>query len=176
MIWESSFWKDPLLASANWLRKVRLTNRTTEKTFVKIEKELFFGFYSIRKLLDAKKVSTSTASMTFKMIWYPNIQHVDYLNWHNIDELYDLTKSNTEIHNLRFLCNQFIHSYVFSPASDNGRLEGFYISSDKERNKRLYFIEIGLVLKLFRTVGRDYPSKVIIKRDPKTDDWEIKTN
>jgi len=176
MIWESSFWKDPLLASANWLRKVRLTDRTTEKTFVRIEKELFFGFYSIRKLLDAKKVSTATESMTFEMTWYPNIKHVDYLNWHKIDELYDLNKSNTEIHDLRFLCNQFIHSYVFSPVADSERLKGFYLSSDKDRNKRLYFVEVDLVLKLFRTVSRDYPSKVTMKRNPNTDDWEIDAN
>jgi hypothetical protein len=129
MIWESSFWKEPLLGSANWLRKVRLTDRTTEKTFVRMEKELFLGFYSIRKLLDAKKVSTATETITFEMTWYPNTKHVDYLNRQRIDELYDLNKANTETRDLRFLCNQFIHSYVFSPVVDSQRIKGFYLSS-----------------------------------------------
>lgn len=173
MIWESSFWKDPLLASANWLRKVRLTERTSEKTIVRIEKEIFLGFYSIRKLLDAKKVSTAIESITFNVIWHPNIERVDHLNWHRIDELYDLTSTNTETHDLRFLCNQFIHSYVFSPVVDSQRIKGFYVSSDFERNKRLYFVDLELVLKLFRNVGRDYPSKVIIERNPETQDWDI---
>lgn len=176
MIWESSFWKEPLLSSANWLRKVRLTERTTERTVVRIEKEVFLGFYSIRKLLDAKKVSTATESIMFKVTWYPNIEHVDHLNWHKIGELYDLNKSNTETRDLRFLCNQFIHSYVFSPVIHNGSIEGFYVSSDVKRNKRLYFVELGLVLKLFRTVGRDYPSKVTMVRNPKTKDWDIEAN
>jgi len=51
MIWESAYWKQPLLKAAAYLQRVKITNRTKESTFVKIERELFIGFYSIRKLL-----------------------------------------------------------------------------------------------------------------------------
>ena len=173
MIWESSYWKEPLLASARWLLHVRLSERSSERTYVRIEREVFFGFYSIRKLLDSQKISDSTKLLSFDLRWHPNTKHVDHLNWHKLDKLYDLNVSRTETRDIRFLCNQFIHSYVFLPAEDNRRLEGFFVSSDRDRNRKVYFVELRHVLTAFRTVGRDNPSEVRLVRDPKTGDFEF---
>ena len=52
MIYDSFYWKEPLLQTANWLRRVRLSERTSERTYVRVEREVFVGFYSIRKLFD----------------------------------------------------------------------------------------------------------------------------
>lgn len=113
MIWESSDWKQPLLKSAKWLRSVKFSDRTQERTFVRIEKELFIGFYSIRKLLETLKISDSTKKLTFEVEWYSNKEPVHDLNWHHLDRLYDLSSRHLETRDMGFLCNQFIHSYVF---------------------------------------------------------------
>ena len=97
MIWESADWKKPLLSSAKWLRSVRLSERTRESTYVRIEKEIFFGFYSIRKLFEALKVSDSTRTFMYDLAWYPNRKPVDHLNWHRLGELYDLDRPEEHI-------------------------------------------------------------------------------
>lgn len=167
MIWVSSEWKEPLLKSAKWLRAVKFSDSTQERTFVRIEKELFVGFYSIRKLLETLKVSDSTKKHTFELEWYPNKETVHDLNWHHLDRLYDLSSRRLETRGIGFLCNQFIHSYVFLVAGDT-EIEGVYIASDKIRNKKVYFVSLQNILRAFRVVGRDYPANLQFTRDPVT--------
>jgi len=170
VIWESYHWKEPLLQSASWLRRVRLGPGTRESTLVRIEKELFIGFYTIRKLLDTLKVSDSTKGQSYNLEFSPNRKRVDYLNWHHVDECYDLETRRSETRNLRFLCNLFIHSFVFVVCGE-GPLEGFFVASDKMMNQKVYYVSIDQVIHAFRLVGRDYPDEVHLLRDPKTGEF-----
>ena len=167
MIWESVYWKAPLLSVAKWLCAVRLSERTRESTYVRIEKEIFFGFYSIRKLLDTVKVSNATKATTYELTWSPNVKPVDYLNWHQLDKCYDLSTEHTEIRDIQYLCNQFIHSYVFIVAGEF-RIDGIYVASDHVRNKKVYFVPLSHILHAFRLIGRDYPSTLVHVKDPNT--------
>ena len=173
MIWESSEWKEPLLKSATWLRRIRLSESTKESTYVKIEKELFFGFYSVRKLLDTVKVSDQTKKAVFPVRWYKNIEPVNSLNWHKIDQLFDLDNSHSEERKIRFICDRFIHSYVFMTCEKEGRLDGVFVASDKDKQKKLYYVSLDVVLKIFRLVGNDYPSKMSTFIDPETGEETI---
>jgi hypothetical protein len=158
MIWESCYWKEPLIKSASYLRRVRLTERTTERTFVRIEKEVLMGFYSVRKLLDTYKVSDKCKQQKYDLMWHQNIKKVTYMNWHHIDELYDLNRSNSESRDIRFLCDKFIHSYIFLPVEGESGLDGFFVTSDRLKNDKCYFVSLDNVVSIFRSVGRDYPS------------------
>ena len=168
MIWESKYWKEPLLKSARYLQRLRLSDRTSERTFVRIEKEVFLGFYSIRKLLDTFKISDSTKAMKFEVAWHPNRLPVDYMNWHKIEENYDLSIQKSETRDLRFICNQFIHSYIFIPSECDNRLDGFFVASDRERLTKCYFVKLEQVLQAFRVVGNDYPANLQLHRDSAT--------
>jgi len=95
------------------------------------------------------------------------------MNAHRIDELFDLDIKHAEQRDLAFVCNQFIHSYVFIPVQyEDGTLAGAYIASDKARNEKLYFVELTQILIAFRTVGKDYPSVQHMRRNEKTEQWE----
>lgn len=175
MIHESHYWKTPLLRTATWLEKLRIDEESAERALVKVEKELFFGFYAVRKLLDTFKLSDKTRGMNFELKWSPCIKQVDYCNAHRIDELFDLAKTNKETRDIRFLCNQFVHSYIFVPVEgEHGELLGFYICSDRARHEKLYFIEIQQVVSVFRIIGRDYPVESAFTRNQKTGQWEGK--
>jgi hypothetical protein len=111
--------------------------------------------------------------MTFQLTWYPCTKMVDYLNAHRIDESFDLQVTNSEERDLEFLCNQFIHSYVFVSAhNEDDSLAGIYISSDRARTSRLYFVSLAQVLQAFRTVGKDYPRSQRMQRNEETLQWE----
>jgi hypothetical protein len=170
---ESRYWKAPLLRAANWIEKLRIQEESSGKTFVRLEREVFVGFYAIRKLLETFKISDNTRSATFDLKYSPNIKPVDYLNAHRIDELYDLSRVASESRNLEFLCNQFIHSYIFVPViGELNEIAGLYVTSDRTRHNKLYLVEQFQVLSAFRTVGRDYPTCVKLRRNSKTRQWE----
>lgn len=176
MIWESSYWKEPLLESASRLQKLNKSNEVNESEFVQIEKDVFIGFYAIRKLMDTAKISDSTKSHDVSLKCLPNLKPVDYMNWHKIGELYDLSGKNCETKNLRFLCNLIVHSYIFMPElNDEGNLVSFYVTSDKDRNKKLYSVSIEEVITIFKLVGNDYPSNTKMVRNPKKGDWDIQS-
>jgi len=170
MIYESVYWKEPLLGAAKWLRSVRISERTRESTFVRIEKEVFVGFYSIRKLLDTLHISDSTKKVKYELTWFPKLQNskpVDLLNWHKLEHLYDMSRENKEKRDIQYLCNQFIHSYVFMVCAEN-RISGFFVVSDRLRNKKLYYVPLSDVLHAFRLVGHNYPTNVSLSRNPST--------
>ena len=172
MIHESFYWKEPLLDTAKWLRRVGLSDRTRESTYVKIEKELFIGFYSVRRLLEANKLSNLTRTITYTLTWYPNLRPVDALNRYQLEKLYNLKSGGEEQRSLPYLCNQFIHSYIFILAGDTS-IDGFFIASEHVRNKKVYYVHLSQVLHAFRSVGRDYPSEAQYVRDSNTEEMQL---
>jgi hypothetical protein len=141
---------------------------------MRVEREIFVGFYTIRKLISTFKLSKSTKQISVTLESFPATQGeiVDYYNRHNFDELFELDLGTQEQHDLEFLCNQVIHSYIFIIGlCEDGIIKGFYLTSDRMRHKKLYFVPLAQVVSLFRTVGRDYPKKIHLERDPQTDQW-----
>jgi hypothetical protein len=68
-----------------------------EADFAKIERESIMGFYSVRKLVEAKKLSDSVAEEKLNCKSFPNKKNVNLKNWHHIDDLYDLKAESLEI-------------------------------------------------------------------------------
>jgi len=161
MIWESCYWKEPLLKYRNYLLRFRCNNTTGEKTLSGLEKRIFLSFYSIRKLIDADKLSTANVNSSWPVFSYRNVSRVDLMNWHKINVKYDLEQENLETRSLRWICNQVIHSFVFALGfEDDGKLYGFFISSDKKRNKALYQIRRKQILDILKLIGNDYPEHI----------------
>jgi len=89
MIYESSYWKEPLIKYAKRLETFKNRKRLIEKTMVDIERFIFIGFYSIRKLIEAEgKITDKTKNSKINIKKFRNIKSVDFLNKHKIDELY----------------------------------------------------------------------------------------
>ena len=113
VIWDSAPWKDQLLRSSRCLDRVERQARFTDKAAFLVEREVFIGCYVTRKLFDTSKVSDSTKAMSHDVTCFPSIKSVTDLNWHRVDELYDLTSARARSISVRQLCNQVIHSFVF---------------------------------------------------------------
>lgn len=173
MIDESHYWKQPLISAATWMKRLRISSSGQGRSLVRLEREIFVGFYAIRKLLDTMKVTDATRALSFGLKYSPCVKQVDYMNCHRVDSLYDLNSVSVENRGLAFLCNQFVHSYVFSPVFDeDSRIAGFYISSDRTRQQKVYFVELAQVLTAFRAVGRDDPREIVMTRNMTTGQLE----
>ncbi len=172
MISESYYWKESLLDCANNLEKHSKSKDIKSKDLVEIEKDIFVSFYSIRKLMDTSKISDSTRELKINLNWSPNFKKVTILNSHNMHDLYDLSDVRSETKNLRFLCNQFVHSYIFEIViEDSVGLSCVCFTSDRDKNKKIFFITMELLIYILTLVGNDYPSELKMTRDLKTGEF-----
>jgi len=172
MIWASSDWKKPLLKLSKKINKWK-ERSLSDKNLIDIEKTILMGFYSIRKLVDAHKLSNATQEMKINIFTYPNINNVTLMNWHKIHELYNLSEENIEQRRISFVYNQLIHSYVFMvDDNDDGGFSGIFFSSDTQRNKTLFKITADELIRIFNTVGSDYPSKSRLEFNEEKQDVE----
>ncbi len=92
MIWESCYWKDPLLESAV-LFKSYSKKEIEESDLVQIEREIFIGFYSIRKLMDTFKISDKIKQWQLSLVWHPKKEEFGIMHSQTLEEIYDLVFS-----------------------------------------------------------------------------------
>lgn len=177
MIYESKYWKDDLLRKADTLEKRKIQKRWVESSFARLEQDLMTGFYSIRKLVDARKVADAFSERRVEIIAYPwTGKPVTFINRHDFWELYRLDEPTPKMRTLGFLCNQIIHSFVYVINFDeDDKFSGISFSSDSEKNKWLYSIEIDRVIRIFRSIGSNYPNKLVYERNSDSGDFIVHT-
>ncbi|MFK3659449.1 hypothetical protein ACI2I2_02880 [Scandinavium sp. NPDC088450] len=165
MIHESGYWKDDLLKTADRLELRLVQTRWGEKNLYTIEKEVFIGFYSVRKLIESKKISDSIKTKLYNVKEFPYNGNINTIaTWFKAED-YSFDQAIPSKINIVSLCNQFIHSHHFLPFLPNGKnLIGFFFCSDLKRTSGLYFITLFDVVDIFRTIGRNYPSSMQMTR------------
>jgi len=166
MIQVSSYWKDDLIKLADKLLLRIVQKRWGEKNFFSLEKEIFLGFYSVRKLIESKKVSDALKNKSYLVQKLNFVGDPETIITKSPDSDFELIR-DAEKTSLTIIqiCNQIIHSYHFVPFFPNGKnLIGFFFCSDFERKKCLYLITIFEVVEIFKAVGKNYPERIVIKR------------
>lgn len=178
MITESYYWKKPLLAGAKVIRKHMCAEDLSEAQFARIEREIFIGFYAIRKLLEATgKVSAETRAMKVALVRYAKRADQPIVDWYNRSEfweLYDLDNPAKELRDLLYVAHRLVHSFIFIlSGGDDGH--GAFFTSDRDKDTRLNFISTDEIVRVFEVVGQDYPSGFEAWRDKATGEmkWSI---
>jgi hypothetical protein len=201
MIHESYYWRKELLKTAKTLKsQTKFESEWSDKKYAKFEKQIMFGFYIVRKLLEAKKLTSDFDSKKLECSVYPsNGKKITLMNNHRFDECYDLENSSKEKRELRFFINQFVHSYIFSPIisvtdkdvekqmeneklteeeimeiHDNAdkEISGIFFNSDANKDESLFQIELKTIRKLFKEVGSCNVTQITMKYDAKKGDFK----
>lgn len=170
MIHESSYWKEDLLKLAIKLNSRLTQNRWGERNLFSIEKEIFLGFYSVRKLIESRKISDSISKKSYLINIFKYVGNDESIFTYFKEEDYDLHHEHIVNIDLLSLCNQFIHSHHFIPSiSNHNNLVGFLFCSDYKRTSHLYYISLTEIIDIFKMIGTNYPSSMIISRSKKID-------
>ena len=178
MLTESYYWKKPLLAGAKVIRRQMDAEDISEAQFARIEREIFIGFYAIRKLLDATgKVSEETRAMKVALTRYEKRANQPIVDWYNRSEfweLYDLAKPTQVLHDLLYVAHRMVHSFIFILSGDDDG-HGAFFTSDRDKDTRLNFISTDEIVRVFEVVGQDYPSGLYAWRDEATGEmkWSV---
>ncbi len=176
MISESRYWKRPLLAMARRIRKLQQPGFWSERQFAQIEKDVFIGFYSIRKLFEAPtKVTDTTKRATVSLKCHVNREApVPWQTNNRIHDHYELEVIQEESRPISFVANLIVHSFIFMPAlNDKGGLEEIYFTSDYEKDRKLFVIATDELVRIFELVGNDFPKEIHMKNDPQTGEGSL---
>lgn len=171
MIHESYYWKQPLLDSAEEFRKFKDLSDIDEEIYIQIEKAIFIGFYSIRKLLETEvKVTDDLKAGFHNVSWFQHVgPNVTWRNNHKLDKLYKLDKSHSESRDLWFIASRIVHSFIFNLCvNENGGFDGILFTSDSDKNKKLYTLTTDEIIKIFELVGNNDVTKLEWYRCPET--------
>jgi hypothetical protein len=178
MITESYYWKKPLLVGAKFIRKNIYAEDISEAQFARIEREIFIGFYAIRKLLEATgKVSAERRAMKIALTRYEKRADQPIVDWYNRSEfweLYDLDNAALELRDLLYVAHRMVHSFIFILSGDDDG-HGALFTSDRDKDTRLNFISTDEIVRVFEVVGQDYPSGFLASRDEATGEmkWSV---
>ena len=175
MIWESAYWKEELFRHARRIRRRQILKRWVERSTAGLEKDLMIGFYSIRKLIEAHKVSEEIRDRCVCLQGYPwTGSPVTFMNWDRIDEKYDLENPVSVTKTVIWIANQMIHSFVFLPCFDSkGRLDSILFNSDRTRREHLYSMPMNDIIALFEEVGANDPASMHTHFNEKTGDYDV---
>ncbi|WP_143534070.1 hypothetical protein [Rhizobium sullae] len=170
MIWESWPWKQALLRDAKKLDGFFL-GEDDEQANVDYERAIFQAGFTIRKLLEAKKLTDRTALSDVKcrkLALLDPARIPDRMTRHWPSEFYDVANRQSATVKLSFLTNQLVHSFVFAPTTrceTDFHAEGFFLNSDYDRSKCLYEYELAELVRIMRLVGNDEVDRIDYKRD-----------
>lgn len=168
MIWESWPWKRELSRLAHALQRRKSQRRWQQISSAKLEQEVFFAAYAVRKLIEAFKVSDEVEALSIECIEHPPMDRApDFMNRDRIDELYDLSESESCRISLREFCNQVIHSFIFTPCfrENTANLAGLFVASDRQKERGLFYFDIDKIIEILEAVVQDHIVQMDMRRD-----------
>jgi len=147
VIIESELWKEDLVKIANKLLKRLVQKKWSKRSWFCLEKEIFIGFFAVRKLIESNSIPRDLTTRNFKLLMFPRKKIIV----DDFDRLvpYDYVGSEGNNINIRDICTKFIHSYHISPSISNGTLIGFFINSEYQSKKGIYLITILDIVEIF---------------------------
>lgn len=147
------YWLNELKESAKFLESLYCTPIWDNELEFKAEKAVFLGCYAIRKLKESSLLSNEICGFNTTLISHPIrvgfVAKVDD-KW---TKKYNFGKSENQELALERLCNQFIHSKIYSPFVPEGLgCMGFFFASDKQCNKHVDYVQLIKIVSLFLSV------------------------
>ena len=176
MIDDSTPWRSDLLRFATSIQRGRKRVLREDQAFFRLERDHMYGFFAVRRLIESFKLSTTTANLAIPVTQYP-FRTKSFLTMHNRADIarhYDFDRPTKAALTLRALCNQVIHSYVFTLAIDQAsHLVGLFVNSEYRRRRTLAYVPAWRTARIFRRIAKDWPSAYVASYDPARNDYAV---
>jgi len=148
---ESSYWREELRADIRWLRTKQKFKRWSEKQMVLYERKLMLVAFQIRTLLERPKVNDWVKSLKLQASKYTKLGDKPFtlVGPGSLEDRFDLTSPEAVQLSIWDVCNQLIHYYWMTTASESGRFSSILLFSDYKRHICAYEFEITSMIELF---------------------------
>jgi len=112
------------------------------------------------------------------MVVYCNspLTKVNLVNRFSIDKNYDWEKETEKSVSVSYITNQFVHAYMSVLFRDESRnWSEFILFSDYDRNKNLWRVPIGEIIKAFEVAIDDWPVSTRLLYNDGREDYDVDT-
>ena len=173
MICESYPWKRDLMRRRSLILRYntaeKLPHYDADKTYTIIEKAIFYSAFIIRKLIDCPgKMSDEVDHYRIKVEARTPLKKIDILNRWPDEDSHDWEHFSTREVDAKDVCNWLIHSFIFSLCTDESEaFVGFFVASDYDRNKLLYYVKLQDWITYIDFVASDSVVELCSKYDEK---------
>jgi hypothetical protein len=169
MIEEVSYWRADLNKSSDRLKKHYTKRRWSKRTLYEIEKEVFLSAFIIRKLIESGKVDRAILGLNLRIKKYPiRPRATPSTDPKKLVSIYDIYHGRDEVLNVKKLCDQFVHSYIFSPLTisrEHGVVFGLYFASDCESKEGVYYAPLIKLIEIIGSVARNRSFKAKLSQN-----------
>ncbi len=157
MIVQPDWWRNDLLKTARKLEARYRQKRWAPRSLQSFEKELFIGFFVIRKLFESKQVDKTLQGRHVSVTAYTiNDAIKGALTKRDHLAIFDAGKGQRQPFTIFKLCHQFIHSFVFFPFIPVHTPTGVFFSSNDHLEKhQVYYMRLLDVLQIYWSVGKN---------------------
>ncbi len=181
MLHESFPWKQDLLRRRNLIHQYnsadKLENDNDDKAYIILEKAIFYSAFIIRKLIDCPtKMSDEVDNYKLEVKSYkPNSKKkFDIMNHWLDDNTHNWEHYTKNTVYARNICNWLIHSFFFAFCyGEDGTFDGFFVSSDYDKNKDLYYVNMSDWLQYIDFVASDDIVEMRAEYDFQKDEHKI---
>jgi len=176
MVYESYPWKQDLLRRKRLILKyntVEYFQKDEEATYTVLEKAIFYSAFIIRKLIDCfGKLSDDADRYTLSVIKFKPLKEVNAFHRWPDESTHDWDHSQQKTVKGKDICNWLIHSYLFFfNYNEEETIDGFFVASDYDRNKTLYYIRIRDWLDYMTFIASDDVVKLVSEYDMKAGEY-----
>ena len=146
------YWLEELKNSCLFLENLYRKQEWSHELEFRCEKAIFAGFYAIRKLLESNLVEQKIVDRNTKLIKYNPIDREAFESafsekW---TSAYKFINGDEWQLSLEKICNQFIHSKIYSPFVPGGTwCVGIFFVSDRDYQKGVYYAQLVRVIETF---------------------------
>ena len=178
MIQESYEWKQAIKRNNSYIRRNGRAAIACDESYLldRIQIRIVSNALFVRRLLETPKVATALRDREMQVISHPwSGEGVDDVNCHRIDRKYQLNNAVLKSTSARMLCDQIIHSFVWTWLTDEceSKLYGFAVSSDRKRESELFVIDMERFIAYAQEVANSNPSEMRGIRNADTGQWEF---
>jgi len=173
MIHESHPWRIRLSKDADLIDRWAAKTKITDYRSFLIEQKVFLAAYAMRKLVEAKKLSSSFDHKNLSCRIFPAFKEKKASPWnsHHFDEFFNLDSPSESTLNIRSLMDLLVHSFLFiESVREDNTIDGFLVNSDHKRSN-LWFVNLSDFTATMRHVAADYVSSSVIIWDDKAQQW-----
>ncbi|WP_103256823.1 hypothetical protein [Tabrizicola aquatica] len=164
MIYESWPWRRELTRTANRITQVLNFKYIRSDTFDLLERDIFIGFFSVRKLIEAgAKIEKRVAEMQIPVERCKALRPMGSYERFEFYDYFDLDRPYLVQTSVSYLANQMMHSLLFSFGSirDDASL-GIFFVSDKDRLKFCNFVDLATVSTIFSEVASSHAKHITL--------------
>jgi hypothetical protein len=178
MILESYEWKQTIKRNNAYIRRCGSAAILDEEGYLldRIQIRIVTTALIARRLLETPKVATNLKDVVIPVIAHPwTGSRVDYLNCHRIDAKYQINNPVSKTVQGTFLCDQIIHSFVWTWVSneDENQLDSFIVCSDRKKHSEVHVVDIQEWLTYSQSLANSNPSTMHSTRNRDTGEWEF---